>query len=292
MSSEDGEYSIEMFQRKKRRMLFVKVAVVLVPILIVTRYFAISLSRDYQKWEAGLFDPEARERPIPEATRAEIQKLLDTARGRAEAAEKAWRSAIEAAAAAKLVDRPDLGACPVRVSKSPPNDEFSPVWLNQIKADELPTATSNALGNFKDRASGIERELDQKHTSKATAALLEEAKRLEGTRTLWEVTFLVDREIEPVPSLNDAYESGVIAGRAYLYDYRSEKVECAALVVGENSESVKFTFHTRSVAPNPTEGMLEFKQALKRDLRISTYREVAERMRFRAGPVVEAEPPN
>jgi hypothetical protein len=38
--------------------------------------------------------------------------------------------------------------------------------------------------------------------------------------------------------------------------------------------------------------MLELKQALKRDLRISTYREVAERMRFRAGPVVEAEPPN
>jgi hypothetical protein len=289
MSPENDEYSIEMFERKRRRMIYVKIAVVVVPLLIIARYFAISISRDYQKWEAGLFDPEARERPLPPATKAEIQKLLADARARVEASDKAWRSAIEAASAAKLVERPDLGPCPVRVGKPPPNDEFAPTWLNQIKADDLKSATSNALANFRERASYVERELEGEHTSRAASRLLEEAKRIEGTTTLWEVTFLVDREIEPVGLLNEQYESGVIGGRAYLFDYRTQKVECAALVVGENSESVKFSFHTRSVAPNPTEGMLEFGQALKKDLRISTYREVAERMRFRAGPLAPEE---
>ncbi len=287
MDPDVGEYSMDMFRRKRRWMIIVKVAVVVVPMLIVARYFAISISDSYSKWEAGLFNPELREKPLPADTRAEIQKLLDSARGKAEASQKAWRAAIEAAAAAKLVERPDLGPCPVRVPSPRREDEFPPDWLNQIKSANVEAAKCNALDNFESRAQDIERDLGREHTARGAARLLEEAKRLEGTRTLWEVAFVIDREVEPEPALNEQYESGVVAGRAYLFDYRSEKVECAALVVAENSESVKFSFRTRSVGPSPVEGLAEFRQALKRDLRISTYREVAERVRFRAGPVSE-----
>lgn len=54
---------------------------------------------------------------------------------------------------------------------------------------------------------------------------------------------------------------------------------------------MKFTVNTKRVVVNPTDVMREVKRAWKRDLRVVTYREVAERMRSRTGHVVEDEQP-
>lgn len=244
----------------------------------------------FMRWDVGIHDPDAGHRPLTDDERAGVQKSLDQARRRAEVAQKAWRGGIEQAVEKDVIPKIEFGACPVDVARPSTTDDHAPIWLNRMKGPlpdvssnwtMNPNASSNWTNSYEKSAEDIELILGAKVTPETAARLLEDAKRLEVMEIPWEVTFLVETEVEPV-ARGSSYDSGIVAGRTYLYDYRTKRVECAGRVLAKNSDRVNFNYTELLL---PSGGRIgtdqEFWLALKRDLRISTYRQVADSMRYR-----------
>jgi hypothetical protein len=232
------------------------------------------------RWEGGAA-AGAHERPLTEGERAEIQGSLDRARGRAEAAQQAWRRGIEEAVGQEVGPKADLGECPVNVPRPSSVDDRAPIWLNRIKGPPPrmssawsmdPGATCNWMSGYEKVAEDPELAPGARLPPGTAARLLEQAKALEATDLPWEVTFLIETEAP----------SGAVVGRTYLYDYRTKKVECAGRVSVTTSDGLKPGYREPSPGDNPARSEGERR---RRDLRISMHRQVADSVSFRAGPV-------
>jgi len=279
----------------RRGPLWTFVGILLLPVaLFLVRDYLLSDSESYRRWEASL--SEASTRPFTDAERTEIQRLLDEARTRAKAAQEAWRAGIKAAAEGNVGERSDLGECPVQVAMPSAKEGVAPPWMHQIKANELSTAGCKWMLSFDDAATEIERKLRSGGEPEGAGSALDDARKLDAIRPLWDVTFVVDSEIKPVVHSGELgegwrYKPGEVAGEAYLYDYRAEKVVCAGYVRAQNSEMVKFETDVLIVGAQPggpattitTGGQVKFDDAVRRDLRIATHRGVAGSLRLRTG---------
>jgi hypothetical protein len=226
-------------------------------------------------------------------TEARIKKAVGGARGaidgahaRATGAQSSFDRGVREAVGQDLGPRPDLGACPIA----------------------LPAATSLVSGRPAFPLLTVERlEIRETLPSQAVAGVLVDVRRAEAhlaagrmaeaalygraldrpERFGYEVVLVARVSKRPYALSGSAYEPGELAGRAYLYDFTSERVVCAGEVRAKSSEAIGYTFSERVDAPvalGPTASMGD---AIREDIRLQTERAIVEAVRWRAGPPLD-----
>ncbi len=284
-------------RRRNRRILIATILVFVVPLGYVVRSFALSGSRSYRNLEDRFFAPERYEHDLSAEQRATIHAAIAEARARADETRKKWRAAMDAAIAAGITERPDLGRCPTRPL---PPDRIKgqlpsrPEWLTYVTSPtDLPTATPARWASFDRRADGLDASASRQHTDRDAERLVKEAQAFaKEDPWTWDVLMIVDKRVEGVPLVKEeGFSSGEVEGRAWLYDYKRAAVTCAARVHAENSDEVRFRYTRRLGDTSPSAGAVELAHALENDLQVESYRAAAQSMRFLAGPPLPAEPP-
>lgn len=228
-------------------------------------------------------------RVLTEAERVEIQRALDLGRERAQAANAGWRAAIDVLTSKTIIGDRDTGDCPIRVPLHPANDKKPPLWLNRVKEENL-SREKSAWGKFYDEQSKeITKAIAMPQTSEKIASLLGDALRTKMLDMEWEVTFVLDVDNEPRLSyaegpMGKEYTPGMVGGHAYVYDYRSKKIECAAHIVAENAPVIKYEYKKAPDGPMAQleQGRLEAEAKLRLDLLEMMYLKLSNEIRYRA----------
>lgn len=287
-------------RRRNRRIAIATVLVFVVPVVYLTRSFALSGSRGYRNLENRIFAPERYEHDLGAEQSATIRKALDEARAHAEEARKKWRAAMDAAIAAEITERPDLGRCPTSVpvpSRIKDQLPSRPEWLTVAETPaELAAATPARWSSFEQKARYLETRAKEPSTDREAERLVKEAQDFARNNARddhwpWEVLMVVDKRVAPVSISSEAgFTSGEVEGRAWLYDYRRGAVTCAGRVHAENSDEVRFKYTRRLGDPILGGGTMELDRALANDLRQESFRAAADALHFRAGPPLPPEP--
>ena len=82
----------------------------------------------------------------------------------------------------------------------------------------------------------------------------------------------------------DQSASGEIEGRAYLYEFASGRVVCAADVTAKSSKEVGYVYSDRSDTPPSLGPVASMSDAIHEDIRRETERAIIAAMRWRSGP--------
>lgn len=233
--------------------------------------------------------PGADGRPLTEAERTEIQRALERGRERAQAADAGWRAAMDVLTSKNIIGDRDSGDCPIHVPLHAASDKKLPFWLNRIKEENLRREKS-VWGKFYDEQSKeITKAIALPQTSETIGTLLGDALRTKMLDMEWEVTFVLDVDKEPrlrygEGPMGKEYEAGMVGGHAYVYDYRTKKIECAAHIVAENAPVVKYEYKkaAEGAVRDFDQGRLEAEQKLRVDLLEMMYLRLSNEIRYRA----------
>jgi hypothetical protein len=281
---------LQQIRRRNRRILIATILVFVLPLGFVTRSCAISASHDYNNFENRLFNREKYEHALTAEQLATIQKALEEARAHGAEVKKGWRTAIDAAVAAGITGRPDLGRCPTTVyGPTRSKDEYPsmPSWLNVAKTPaDVATIEPAIWASRTSSADDLEKRSKGIHTDREAERLVQEVQAFSKAEAwTFDVLMIIDRKV-PAVSLGktEGFTSGEVDGRAFLYDYRRKAVTCAGRVHAENSDEVRFRYTRRLGDPLDGSGTVELDHALANDLTIESYRAAAEAVHFRAGP--------
>jgi hypothetical protein len=281
---------LQQIRRRNRRIFVATILVFVLPLGYVTRSCAVSTSHGYNNLENRFFDRASYEHDLTAAQGAAVHAALASGRARDEGFKKAWRAGIDAAIAAGLTERPDLGRCPTTVyAPSHVAGELSsqPSWLSVAKKPADAATIESGIGWSRDRtAQGLEARILRGNTDREAERLVKEAEAFDRDDAwTWEALLVIDRTVTPIGGgKSEGFTSGAIDGRVYLYDYRRKAVTCAGHAHAENSDEVRFKFTRRLGDPLDGSGSIELDHALGNDLDFESYRAAAEALHFRAGP--------
>jgi hypothetical protein len=211
---------------------------------------------------------------------AEARAGVARARALATNEQVRFESGMHAAIDAKLEARPDLGACPI----SFPHELGSlhtpsfPLLVVDAHDEKLP---SQAIAGVLADVARAERQIDAGRYEEASlyARALESKNRLKP-----EVVVVASARTEPAATGDATFRPGAIAGRAYLYDFASHTVICAADVEAKSSNSIGYSFIARADAPPSSGATASLTASLERDLTHQLSTAVSDNLVWRAGP--------
>ena len=188
---------------------------------------------------------------IPQAEREEATKALDEARKYVDAAESQRREAL-GLAIATLVPRTDLGTCPIKVpfvgseAVLGKTDHDLPADWRTTRANQMSVvsraqakATEGALYKYSISMLDFERQRLEEPPREPTVGkdVAKWARYYGGKESwTWEMTIVANLRVDPKKASEGKFGSGLIVGRAFVYDFVQKKVVCAAEVRAQNSE--------------------------------------------------------
>lgn len=203
---------------------------------------------------------------------------------RATAAQARFDHAIREAIGDDVGPREDLGACPIRLAEpsSLVRGRSSFPLLTIERADlkeQLPSQAVAAVLADVRRA--------EKHVAAGRyeeAALYARAlDKDKDDRFDFDVVLVTRHSTRPRALSGTEFTPGEVAGRAYIYDFRSGKVVCAADVAARSSKEIGYVFSDRHDAPADLGAVARMTEAIEEDLRFQTERAIAREMKVRAG---------
>ncbi|MBX3192165.1 MAG: hypothetical protein KF819_34570 [Labilithrix sp.] len=227
--------------------------------------------------------------PAPRAPRSEAARVdsarsaIAGARARAARAQARFELGVRDAIGRDLASRPDLGACPLA----------------------LPAVSSLVKGRAAFPLLTIQRaEIGAALPSQAVAGVLADVRRAEAhlasgryeeaalyARALdrperfgYDVVLVAKTSKRPYATSAAGFEPGEVAGRAYLYDFATNRVVCAGEVVATSSKTVGYVFAEHEGAPAALGPAASMGDAIDEDIRLQTERAIVEALRWRAGP--------
>jgi len=212
------------------------------------------------------------------------RQTIDHARGRAHDAQAQFEQRVREAVGLDLAPRPDLGECPIALpAASTLSTGHAPAFplLTLERVEIAATLPSQAVAGVLADVRRAEAHLASGRIAEATlyGRALDRPERFG-----YEVVLLARTSKRPRALSGNAYEPGEIDGRAFLYDFASNRVVCAGDVHAKSSKGISYTFSERVDAPvalGPTASMSE---AIDDDMRLQTERAIIESLRWRAGP--------
>jgi len=228
----------------------------------------------------------ARQRVVvTEVERAERARVaIARARDRAALMQSRFETDVRAAVLGNVGPRPDLGACPVQLPSSTslvrgraafPLLTLAPTELRHgllslevagVLADAHRAEQHVAAGRYEE-ATLYARALDRED------------------RFRYDVVLITTAATAPRAVTGAEYVPGEITGRAYLYDFGSRAVVCAADVHAASSKTVGYVYSDHHDAPPSLGPVASMGEAVAEDLRLQTERVVARAMQWRAGPL-------
>lgn len=213
---------------------------------------------------------------------ATARTAIDSARRRADDAQGRFDHAMREAIGDDIGPRADLGACPIR----------------------LPEASSLVKGRAAFPLLVIERaDLKEALPSQAVAAVLSDVRRAEkhvaaghyeeaslyaraldrDDRFRYDVVLVAKQAKHPHAVSGKEFTPGEVEGRAYLYDFASGKVVCAADITAKSSKEIGYVFSDRADAPSSLGAIAMMSDAIEEDIRLQTERAIVHEMKHRAG---------
>jgi hypothetical protein len=227
---------------------------------------------------------EPPRRPVTEAVRVDGARLaIAGARARAASAQLRFEATMREAIVGDVVPRPDLGACPIA----------------------LPAASSLVSGRSAFPLLTVHRsELEDTLPSQAVAGVLADVRRAEAhlaagrfeeaklygraldraERFDYDIVLVARKTTEPRAVSGREYEPGQIEGRAYLYDFASDRVVCAGDVAAKSSKAIGYVYSDRSDTPPSLGPLASMGDAIHEDIRLQTERAIVAAVRWRSGP--------
>jgi hypothetical protein len=227
-------------------------------------------------------------RPVTEAARVDGARVaIAGARARAASAQLRFEAAVRDAIKDDVAPRADLGACPIA--------------LPAIHGDRTSLPTGRAAFPLLT----VERaELDGTLPSQAVAGVLADVRRAEAhlaagrfeeaklyARALdrperfgYDVVLVARATKEPRALSGREFEPGEIAGRAYVYDFASDRVVCAGDVEAKSSKAIGYVYSDRNDTPPSLGPVASMGDAIHEDIRVQTERAIADAVRWRSGP--------
>lgn len=188
------------------------------------------------------------------------------------------------------VPRPDLGACPIDRAGRPYALEIV------TEGNELPRPGSVLSGKTHRALSELATALHATSpTAEAREAQIADIRaKIDAKPPEVAVVFVVDEWHDAtfdVHSTSNAYEGGLVRGRAYAWDATKSTVVCAADVVATSSETMSVPVENTSVdVYYGRNDRGEIRTALDRDLRSRLEQAIAASLEHAAGPVPVAQP--
>jgi hypothetical protein len=228
---------------------------------------------------------------VTDDERAEILKVLDAARIKAEAREAAWTAALPSLDS--IVEREDLGPCPTRLRPPQhqsylPKGQRSPAFnLAWFGRGEDPTG-SGVLSSVEWTTARIFEALEEDHFEPDPGAELlaraRDAGDLDGDDRYAVIFRQIDRK-DAWKNQDDTFEPGFIVGRAWVWDHIDAEVVCATTVAATNSDTLEVQTVTYGYDVLDQAGGVQIFGQLKTDLENNVYQAIAEGMQWRAGPI-------
>ena len=223
-------------------------------------------------------------RPVTEAARIDGARLaIAGARARAASAQLRFEAAIRDAIRDDVAPRSDLGACPIALSATTSLASARPAFpLLTVERAELDgTLPSQAVAGVLADVRRAEAHLaaGRFEDAKLYARALDRPERFG-----WDVVLVARATKEPRALSGREYEPGEIAGRAYVYDFASDRVVCAGDVEAKSSTAIGYVYSDRSDTPPSLGPVASMGDAIHEDIRLQTERAIASAVRWRSGP--------
>jgi hypothetical protein len=102
-------------------------------------------------------------------------------------------------------------------------------------------------------------------------------------RFAYDVVLVAKSSRRPRAVTGSEFVPGTIEGRAYIYEFRSGKVVCAANIEAKSSKEIGYVFSDRADAPVGLGAIAMMGDAIEEDIRLQTERAIIREMKFRAG---------
>lgn len=253
---DDAELYIAKLERNRRVARRVGIgfaASVVVAVLAAGGTCAWHVAQDMRAAEA---EREARSQRATAAQIASVDAAADAFEARAPALIDAWRAAMSAAA--RVVPRPDLGACPIELPVRQPYDASRGGSFNNLDvftaivmpggqgfphaiAQGGPPDVPPAIGAARATAARLRERIRQPGRVEDLAAIVAAAGAL-GEGLTHDVVLLARVLQRPVAAPGGhTFTPGRVSGVAVLYDYSTGAIACAGEVeAGTTSERVEY----------------------------------------------------
>lgn len=217
-----------------------------------------------------------------EARRTRARDAIAAARRSATDAQERFADELRAAVTSGVGPREDLGACPAALAV--------PTGIARGHAFPLVVADRGEVEARKVPSQAIAEVLADVRRAEAhlaagryeEAALYAQALAHPG-RLVLDVVVVATKDERPTSTSDASFVPGSVEGRAYLYDFASQRVVCAADVHAKSSSSIGYAYAIGHDAPAAAGRTASLKDAIELDMRIQIERAVATAMRFRAG---------
>ena len=99
----------------------------------------------------------------------------------------------------------------------------------------------------------------------------------------YDVVLVARAATKPRAVSGTEYVPGEIEGRAYVYDFASARVVCAADVKAKSSKQIGYVYSDRSDTPPSLGPLASMGDAIHEDIRLQTERAIVDAVRWRAG---------
>lgn len=213
---------------------------------------------------------------------AEARVAIAGARDNARAAQDAFDRGVRAAVGAGASARPDLGACPIELVASRPG-------VAGVRGFPMLVVERVEIGATMPSQSVAEVLADVRRAeAHVSAGRFEEASlyahalaRPERLRP--EVVVVARASTKPKAMTGTAFVPGEIDARAYLYDFASRSVVCAADVHVTSSKAIGYAYAPEPDAPAAVTQGASLASAIDDDFRAQIARAVVDAMKWRAG---------
>ncbi len=195
---------------------------------------------------------------------------------------------------ADLEPRPDLGACPIRMPvraiSSSSSGSFDQYDLGVIAmpgrqlfpwAVEPVGADAPRVAAARERITDLRDAIDRHDSLENLAAVVDAATALSRTFWTWDVVVVPGTwEMPTADAMGTTFDGGYVEGTAYLHDYASHTIACAARFEATVTRDA-IDYQGSLVAPTASLGMI-----LRSEMDAEIERAIARAMTYRAGPML------
>lgn len=215
-----------------------------------------------------------------EARRTQARQAIASARSRAAAEQERFAVDIRGAVAMGYRERSDLGPCPLTLATPTGIGRPFPMVVVDRKEVDALHVPSQAIAEVLVDVSRAEEHL--KNGRYEEAALYADALDRPG-RLVIDVVLVQDVNDAPQVTNDSTFVPGKLSGEAFLYDFASHHVICAAHASASSPTAIGYAYAIEG--PNAAHGRARsLEDTLGRELRIGVERSIASAMKFRAGP--------
>ncbi len=218
-----------------------------------------------------------------EARRTRAREAIASAHRHAAEAQERFAAELRTAVTSEVAPREDLGACPITLTAPggiARGHAFPLVVVDrsEVEAGAVPSqAVAEVLGDVRRAEAHLAAGRYEE------ASLYAQALQHPG-RLVLDVVLVATESKRPAATSDSAFVPGEIGGRAYLYDFASQRVVCAADVRARSSPSIGYAYAIGIDAPVASGRAASLRDAVELDMRAQLERAVASAMRYRAAP--------